>query len=176
MKKNRKTSIIVGVLILVAYLMLLSTSVPPAIGLLTEAISGGAVIAIAVLMYPLFKPHKLSRSYLVLKIAEGLLMFAAGIFILLQNMQMYDNVYAIHVYPFAISAFLFYLLLNKTELVPSFISVWGMVAAPLVLAANIYTQMGFELPTAGMVLGFVPIILNEVVLALWLMIRGFKEA
>ena len=173
--KNRKKAIVVGILILVAYLMLLSTQVHPVVGLFTEVISGAAVIAIAVLMFPLFKLHKLAKPYILLKFAEGLLMFAAGFFILFQNISMYDGAYAIHVYAFAISALFFYLLLNKTRLVPRFINIWGMIAAALVLAANIYTQMGFELPVIGAILGYAPIILNEAFLALWLMVKGFDE-
>jgi len=175
MNKNRKIAILVGVLVLVAYLMLFSTSVTPIIGLFTEVISGAAVIAIAVLMYSLLEPHKLRKPYIALKFVEGLLMFAAGIFILFQNISVYNGIYEIHVYAFSISALFFYILLNKTKLVPRFINIWGMIAAPLVLVANIYTQLGFELPMLGMILGFAPIILNEVVLAFWLIFRGFDE-
>jgi uncharacterized Tic20 family protein len=57
MNANRKTAIIVGVLILVAY-SLLGSSNPEAkiLGMFLEVISGLAVITIAVLMFPLFKP------------------------------------------------------------------------------------------------------------------------
>ncbi len=174
MREGRKTSILVGILILVAYLMLLSLLVSPIIGLFTEIISGAAVISIAILMYPFFKKYKLKFSYISLKVVEGVLMFAAGIFVLLQNINMYDNLYAIHVYAFAISAFIFYVLLHKTKLIPRYISIWGMIASVLVLLANIYTQLGFELSMIGTIVGYAPIILNEVFLAVYLMIKGFK--
>ena len=166
---------IVGILILVAYSMLASINVHPVIGLFTEVISGAAVIGIAILMYPLFKPYKLRISYLIIKGIEGLLMFAAGVFVLLQNITMYNNIYAIHVYAFSISAFLFYVLLQKKQLLPKFISIWGMVASVLVSVANVYTQLGFELPMLGTIIGYAPIILNEVFLAIWLMIKGFNK-
>ncbi len=56
MIKNRRTSIIVGILILVAY-SLLGSGNPEAkiLGMVLEIISGLAVISIAVLMFPLFK-------------------------------------------------------------------------------------------------------------------------
>ena len=55
MNTHRKTAIIVGVLILLAY-SLLGSDNPDAkiLGMFLEAISGLAVIAIAVLMFPLF--------------------------------------------------------------------------------------------------------------------------
>jgi len=55
---DRKTAIIVGILILLAY-SLLGSDNPDAkvLGMFLEVISGLAVIGIAVLMYPLFKPY-----------------------------------------------------------------------------------------------------------------------
>lgn len=175
MDTNKRTAILVGILIIVAYTMLLSTFVPQIIGLFTEVISGAAVIGIALLMYPLFKQHKLRISYLLLKVVEGLLMFIAGVFILFSNITMYNTIYAIHVYAFSISAFLFYILLYKTELISKSISIWGMIAAVLVLTANIYTQLGFELPIIGMIIGYTPIILNEIFLAILLIAKGFNK-
>ena len=64
MNTNRKTAIIVGVLILVAY-RLLGSGNPEAkiLGMFLEAISGLAVITIAVLMFPLFKPYNKKASF-----------------------------------------------------------------------------------------------------------------
>ncbi len=58
MNSNRKTAIIVGVLILLAY-SLLGSDNPDAkiLGMFLEAISGLAVIVIAILMFPLFRPY-----------------------------------------------------------------------------------------------------------------------
>ena len=54
---HRKTALIVGVLMLVAYSVIGSGN-PEAkiLGMLLEAISGLAVIAIAILMFQVFKP------------------------------------------------------------------------------------------------------------------------
>ena len=67
MNTHRKTAIIVGVLILVAYSVLGSGN-PEAkiLGMVLEVISGLAVITIAVLMFPLFKPYNKNASYLYL--------------------------------------------------------------------------------------------------------------
>lgn len=171
----RKTAIIVGILILVAYTMLLSTSVAPIVGLFTEVLSGAAVIGIAVLMFPVLNPYKLRIPFFVLKAIEGILMFAAGVFILLKNIKMYDNIYSVHVYAFSISAFFLYILLFQKQLVAKYICIWGMFASVSVLSANIYTQLGFELNIIGTIVGYMPIILNEVFLSFVLIIKGFKK-
>ena len=82
---NRKIAIIVGVLILVAF-SLLGSDNPDAkiLGMFLEVISGLAVIGIAVLMFPLFRPYhkKVSFWYLVFRGIEGGLMIIAGILFL----------------------------------------------------------------------------------------------
>ncbi len=71
MNSERKTAIIVGILILVAYSVLASevTDIKWVVTLL-DVISGFAVIGIAVLMFPFFKVsnRQLSFGYLSLKI------------------------------------------------------------------------------------------------------------
>ena len=111
MNKNRTTAIIVGILILVAYLMLLTHSVDPFLGMFLEIISGLAVIGISILMFPLFKKHiTLTKGYLIGKFVEGGLMFAAGFMVLIGNLIAYNKLYAVHAYFFIISAFIFYVL------------------------------------------------------------------
>ena len=58
MNKSRKATVIIGVLILLAY-SILGTNNPEAKiqGMLLEIISGFSVIAIAVLMYTYLKPY-----------------------------------------------------------------------------------------------------------------------
>jgi hypothetical protein len=82
---DRKTAIIVGILILLAY-SLLGSDNPDAkiLGMFLEVISGLAVIVIAILMYPLFRPYnkKVSFWYIVFRGIEGGLMIIAGILFL----------------------------------------------------------------------------------------------
>ena len=71
---NRKIAIIVGALILIAYGVLASSiTESKIIVMLFEVISGVAVILIAVLMFPLFKPYNKTASlwYLVFRGIEG---------------------------------------------------------------------------------------------------------
>ena len=88
MDKHRKTAIIVGVLILLAYSVLASSMTESkTVVMLLEVISGAAVIFIAVLMFPLFTPYnkKASSWYILFRGIEGGLLIVAGILFLSHN-------------------------------------------------------------------------------------------
>jgi hypothetical protein len=75
---------------------------------------------------------------------------------------------------FSLSALLLYYLLYQSRLVPRFISIWGLVAVALVMTWNLLELSGIHVST-GMVFGL-PIILNELLLAIWLIVKGFNTA
>lgn len=176
---NRVRAIIVGILILVAYSMLLSgvTDIKWVTTLL-DVISGLAVIGIAVLLFPFFKASNkgLTLGYMVMKIFEGALMIVAGI-LFLSNLS-FDWRGWIYNYPqayvFIVSAFLFYILLFKTKLVPRFISIWGLVACGMLLINNVAKLLGINSPILDVLM--VLIITNEIFLAGWLMVKGFNKS
>ena len=177
MNKNRKTSIIVGVLILVAY-SILGTNNPNAklLGMFLEVLSGLAVIGIALLMFPLLKPfsNKLSLSYLALKGVEGVLMMIAGVLFYSHTsplLELRDQIYLVHGYIFAVPALMFYYLLYQSQLIPRWLSVWGVIASILLVIVNILELMGL---IPGIEILYLPIVLNEVVLAIWLIFKGFN--
>ena len=179
MNSHRKTAIIVGVLILVAF-SLLGGDNPEAkaLGMFLEVISGLAVIAIAVLMYPLFKPYNKTVSlwYLVFRGIEGGLMIIAGILFLSHSpllLEIRDGIYVSHGYIFAVAALLFYYLLYQSNLVPRWISVWGVIAAILLILVNLLEVMGI---IPALMILYLPIILNELVRARWLMVKGFNPS
>ena len=179
MNSNRKTAIIVGVLILLAY-SLLGSDNPDAktLGMFLEVISGLAVIVIAILMFPLFRPYnkKASFGYIVFRSIEGGLMIIAGILFLSHStllLEIRDGIYVGHAYIFAVAALVFYYLLYQSKLIPRWISVWGVIAAILLILVNLLEVMGI-IP-ASMIL-YLPIILNEIVLAIWLMVKGFNPS
>jgi len=177
MDSNRKTAIIVGALILIAYGVLASSITESKITVMFfEAISGVAVILIAVLMFPLFKPYneKASFCYIVFRSIEGGLMIIAGILFLSHSnlfLGIRDGIYVGHGYIFAIAALFFYYLLYQSKLIPRWLSVWGFIAAILLILANLLEITGL-LP--GLMFLYLPIILNEVVLAIWLIFKGFN--
>ena len=177
MNKDIRTARFVGVLVLVAY-AIIGTNNPDArfMGMLLETISGCAVIAIAVLMFPYLKPYgeKSSLLYLALKGLEGSLMIIAGSLFLLHSHELLDirdKIYLVHGYIFAMPALIFYGLLYKSKLVPGWLSVWGVIAAILLIIVNLLELAGV---IPAMEVLYLPIVLNEVVLAIWLMFKGFN--
>lgn len=169
----------VGALILVAYSMLTYDATHiVSIGVITDSVSGLAVIGIAVLMYPIFSrtDHTLlNRLYLGSRIAEGALMVIGGFLLLSPEGEgyrafIYNN---IHILFFIAGALFFYMLLYASGIIPRFISIWGIVATALLAALSLVQAAGID-PGVFQVL-LLPIITNEVFLAFWLMIKGFKD-
>jgi hypothetical protein len=75
---------------------------------------------------------------------------------------------------FIIGALILYFMLYKSKLVPRFISVWGLIAVASLIIANVLgvpdLTHGFH---PGQILYF-PIVLSEVLLAIWLIVKGFN--
>jgi len=75
---------------------------------------------------------------------------------------------------FCVGAVMLYWLLYVSRRVPRWLSVWGLIAAPMMLVA------GFMLPVTNdpnsMISSilYAPMALQELVLAVWLIARGFK--
>jgi hypothetical protein len=179
MNKTRRTAIIVGVLILVAY-SIIGAGNPEAkvLGMVLEAISGLAVISIAVLMFPLFKPFnkKVSFWYIVTRCIEGGLLIITGFLFLSHNprlLEIYGGIHLGHAYIFAIAAVIFYYLLYQSKLIPRWLSVWGVIAAILLVGVNLVEVTGL---VPQMLILRLPIVLNELVLAVWLIVKGFNPS
>lgn len=177
MDRNRKVAIVVGILILIAY-SILGTNNPnaKALGMSLEAISGVAVISIATLMYPLLKPFgkKISLWYFALKGVEGVLMIIAGVLFFIHQpslLDLRDHIYLVHGYIFAVPALMFYYLLYQSKFIPRWLSVWGCVASILLVIVNIL-ELFKIIPIIEII--YLPIVLNEVVLAIWLILKGFE--
>lgn len=173
----RTRAISVAILILLAYSIVAAGNPDAKLqSMLLEIISGLAVLGIATLMYPILRPYGkyLSFSYLFLKGFEGGIMILAGVLFYIHSsslLALREALYTVHAYIFAIPALIFYTLLYQSKLVPRWISVWGFIAALLVIVVNI-----LELVISDPVLKilYLPIVLNEVFLALWLIVKGFN--
>jgi hypothetical protein len=79
--------------------------------------------------------------------------------------------------PFLVGALMYYYLLFKARLVPRWLSGWGLVAAALSLVATVYSgftqEFGFS--NVNTVLN-IPIGVQEMVLAVWLIVKGFSTS
>ncbi|MCK4922893.1 MAG: DUF4386 domain-containing protein [Bacteroidales bacterium] len=175
---NKQRASIVGVLILVAYSMLTySITKNITVGVITDIISGLAVIGIPILLFPIFNSDenkRLNYAYLASRFIEGILMVIGGIFILNPSLESYrEIIYSdIHIYFFISGALFFYILFYRTQVIPKFISVWGIIATLMLFTITIIKLFGFDLPILQVLL--LPMILNELFLAVWLMIKGFN--
>ncbi len=177
MNKNKKTAILVGALILIAFGVIANAITEfKIIVMVADVVSGLAVIGIAILMFPFFKviSNKLSLSYLSVEIVEGVIMITGGFFFLNNSLHsLRDLVYnGIHLYLFILSGFIFYYLLYKSKIIPRFLSIWGTVAIFSLLVMTILKLSGLNYPMLDLLL--VPIISNEIFLAIWLMVKGFN--
>ena len=227
MNSNRKTAIIVGVLFITAtvtallslgfigpilndpdYLINVSANVNQMlIGVLFELILAGAVVGIAVFMFPILKKHNeaLALGYVGARIFEGLIIIVGSIsyLSLLTLSQEYvagapdasrfqalgTLLLAVHdwsfllgggAFVFCVTALILNYLLYQSKLVPRFISVWGLIGAILMLVSGLLSM--FDLspsPTATSTISiflFLPIAVNEMFLAVWLIVKGFNSS
>jgi hypothetical protein len=78
---------------------------------------------------------------------------------------------------FVLGALMYYSLLYKSRLIPRWLSGWGLVGAALCLVATVYAgfTQDFGFSTVNSVLN-IPIGVQEMVLAVWLIVKGFNRS
>ena len=172
------------------------------VGVLLELVNAIAVIGIGVLMFTVLKRHNetMAAGYLSLRIVEAV--FCSVIVIsplsLIRLSQEYATAGAEAAYLqmagdlsiaerasvsgllipvfFSLGALLLYSSLYRSKLLPRFISIWGFVAAVLILTLNLLSAFGL---VVGMGVSFIfalPIILNEIFMGIWLIVKGFNPS
>jgi hypothetical protein len=78
---------------------------------------------------------------------------------------------------FCIGASLYYLIFYQTKLVPRWLSVWGLLGAALLMVAILMVMFQIIEPlSTPQVLLALPIAVQEMVLAVWLIVRGFNSS
>ena len=78
---------------------------------------------------------------------------------------------------FLLGAALFYVLLYRSRIVPRWIALWGFVGIPLYAAAYLLAMYGLiESNSSGQNLLQLPLFVQEMVLAVWMIARGFRPA
>jgi hypothetical protein len=171
-------------------------------GLLIELLNDAAVVGIAVVLYPLLKKQSesIALGYVSFRVIEAVMLVVSKIgplsLIALSEEYMaagapdasYFQALAasaeaerfwagqmVAVF-FILGGLLFYYLLYQSKLLPRFITVWGFIAIASLIAANV-----FEVPdlTKGFhpaQLLYFPIVLNELFIGIWLIVKGFKPS
>lgn len=172
------------------------------VGVLLELVNGIAYLGIAVLMYAILRRRfpSLALAYVGFRIVEFVMQTlsdlsplalitvgeeyllagspsassfqAVGTLLLAQRYWAFQMVSI----TLALGALLFYTMLYRTRLIPRFISVWGLLGAVTVLTTTMLEIFAFEVsPAIGVVLG-VPMLLNELFLGVWLIVKGFNPS
>ncbi len=79
------------------------------------------------------------------------------------------------VFAFCLGAFMYYILFFRSRLIPRWLSGWGIVAIILMLTACVLALFSGNLITSYIPLA-APIGLQEIVLAVWLIVKGFNPS
>ena len=115
-------------------------------------------------------------GYLVFKTVEGLIMILVGILYYAGTIDsdthtwFYDD---IHVYFFGIAYLILSYLLYQIILVPRFISIWGVIGSIIFLIGYLLVVIGlFDVAPP---IALLPVVLNELFLAIWLIAKGFNS-
>jgi hypothetical protein len=74
-------------------------------------------------------------------------------------------------FPYGLGALILNIVLYQSELIPQWLSVWGLVGATLLLAMGLLRMFGHPVIYLA-----IPIILYELVLAGWLIVIGFNSS
>ena len=77
---------------------------------------------------------------------------------------------------FCIGALMLYYLLFQSKIVPRWLSVWGIVAAPMMLVASLSLMFTGDPNSTFSTVLYAPMALQEMVFAVWLIIKGFSPS
>lgn len=78
---------------------------------------------------------------------------------------------------FSIGGLLYYLVFYRSRLIPAWLSVWGIAGVLLLIVAAVLIIFGVIGPlSAGQIVLAAPIGVQEMVLAVWLIVKGFDRA
>lgn len=86
-----------------------------------------------------------------------------------------DHAALMGVFAFCVGAFMYYFLFFQSRLLPRWLSGWGIVAILLMLTACVLALFS-DSPVTGYILLALPIGLQEMVLGVWLIVKGFNPS
>ena len=167
--------------------------------MLLDLVCGLSVFGISVILFPILRKFSESIAfwYVGLRLNEWICAVISGVFLLtilsiskeyvlvgtpehsyLQTMGNYflearGITRTLMLLGFCFSASLFYYLLFKTNLLPRFISIWGLTGVLLLFIEIMSNIFGHSL---GGIIIMLPMGLNEIFLGIWLMAKGFNSS
>ncbi len=159
-----------------------------AIGALLVLLAGFALAMVPVVFWPVGKRYNqtLAMGYVVFRGAlEGIVYLVGALgwlvliplstqpdagplagFVRTSDVVIWEQV---GVFPFALGALMFSVLLYQSRLVPRWLSVWGLVGAVLYIVPPIGSMFGLSL---GVLMA--PTAVQEMVMAVWLIAKGLQ--
>ena len=175
------------------------------IGILLEFTKIPAIALIPVFLFPILRKHNeaLALGYVGFRFLEAVLLVGIDINKLSlinvsrdylntggmdasysQNIgnwiqSVNDWTFSIYLIVFTLGALMFYSVLYRSKLIPRFISAWGFLAAALLLTGSVLIMVDAftGISALGLELIFaLPIAVNEMVLAVWLIVKGFNPS
>ena len=162
----------------------------------------GACIVIP--MYPILKKHSESMALgaVGFRLIEGAI-FMVGVFLVMSLVPLslgfvdagtpanspfqtlgeilvagytIDHAVVPGVFAFSVGALMYYTIFYQTKLVPRWLSIWGIIGVLLGIANGVIDLFGgVPIETISMLLDL-PIFINEMVLAVWLIVKGFDTS
>jgi len=174
------------------------------IGILLESIMIPAMFLIPIFLFPILKKHNkvLALGYVGFRSLEALLIGIAEINKLslvslsrdylnrggtdasyFQNIgsSIQSKLYwvntdgIIYVAIFAIGALILYSALYKSKIIPRWLSGWGFIAAVAILTGSMLYAFT-DTPVVIAMLLIIPIAVQEMVMAVWLIVKGFNPS
>ena len=175
------------------------------LGAILTFIAAAGSAGIAISLYPVLRKHNegLALGSVGFRLVEGVfyIVGALGLLSLLSLSQEYTSVgpqavptfqvlgtlitairvwagFVLGVIAFCLGAAMYYYVMYRSKLVPRWLSAWGLVGLALVFSMTLMIAFGERIsaPSGMLVLLAIPIALQEMVLAVWLIVKGFNPS
>ncbi len=173
------------------------------LGALLQFIMAAACAGIAIGLYPVIRKHNeaLALGSVGFRIIEAALFMVGdiGLLSLLTLSQEYVTAgapvashfqtlgtlllagrnwtdFSLAAIAFCLGALMYYSIFYQSRLIPRWLSAWGFIGAALHLSAALLTMFGERSFSSITVLLSIPIGANEIVLAAWLIVKGFNSS
>jgi hypothetical protein len=172
------------------------------VAVIFELILAVSVLGIGCMMFPILKGHveSLALGYVVIRLTEAIFIMVASISLLslLTLSQEYaagasDAAYyqasgalllALRDWAFVFGTLIFlglgglalYYILYQSKLIPRWLSGWGLIGATLILLTGLLGFFGLSLESTTTTILAAPIALQEMVFAVWLIVKGFNPS
>ncbi|MBW5467216.1 DUF4386 family protein [Brevibacillus formosus] len=171
------------------------------IGAFSQLLMVVAYVGIPILLYPILSKH--NKGFALGSVAFGIIagvFIILGVIILLLLLTVsheFVKVGTLHVayfqilggllregrdlvnhvattLAFALAMFLFNYIFYQTKLVPRWLSIWGLIGSTLSILASLLFMIRFIGLDATYMMLNIPIAFQQLILAIWLIIRGFN--